>query len=73
MTNQHVVPRDEGWGVRGEGNTRDTRIASTQAEAIKIAREIAQNQGGDVLTHGRNGQIRERNTYGKDDPFPPVG
>ncbi|MCU4363559.1 DUF2188 domain-containing protein, partial [Acinetobacter sp. WU_MDCI_Abxc22] len=44
----------------------------TQQEAFDAAREIAQNQKSEVLIHGRNGQIRERNSYGND-PFPPEG
>lgn len=70
--NQHVVPTDKGWGVRGEGNSRLTTVRGTQAEAIKVSREICQNQGSEQLIHGRDGQIRERNSYGGD-PFPPKG
>ena len=70
--NQHVVRRDEGWAVRGEGNTRDTAHTQTQRDATEIAREIAQNQGSEVLIHGRDGKIRERNSYGND-PYPPKG
>jgi len=70
--NQHVVPREEGWAVRGEGNTRDTSLHRTQAEAERAAREIAINQKSEVLIHGENGRIRERNSYGND-PHPPKG
>jgi hypothetical protein len=70
--NQHVVPRGNQWAVTGAGNSRATAIVSTQQQAISIAKPIAQNQGGDVVIHGRNGQIRERNSYGND-PFPPKG
>jgi len=70
--NQHVVPHGDGWGVRGEGNQRVTGIYDTQQKAFERAREIAINQGSEVLIHRPNGQIRERNTYG-DDPFPPKG
>ncbi len=70
--NQHVVPADNGWGVRGEGNSRLTTVCDTQAEAVKISREICQNQGSEQFIHGRDGQIRERNSYGGD-PFPPKG
>ncbi len=70
--NQHVVPHDNGWAVKGAGNSKATSVHSTQAEAIKDAKEIAQNQQSEMFIHGTNGQIRERNTYG-DDPFPPKG
>lgn len=70
--NQHVVPKGDNWAIRGAGNERVTKIVSTQAEAIKIAREISINQGSEMFIHRPNGQIRERNTYGKDN-FPPKG
>lgn len=70
--NQHVVKRPDGWAVRGEGNSRDTSKHETQKEAFEAARHIAKNQNSEVLIHGTNGQIRERNTYGKD-PYPPKG
>lgn len=73
MANQHVVQRDDEWAVLGEGNSRDTAHFDTQRQAEQAAIEIATNQGGDVLVHGENGRIRERNTYGKPDHCPPKG
>lgn len=70
--NQHVVPHPDGWAVRGAGNSRATSVHETQREAIDAAREIAQNQRSELLIHGRNGQIRERDSQGND-PFPPEG
>lgn len=70
--NQHVVPHDGGWAVKGAGNSRATSVHATQAEAIQSARGIARNQASELLIHGRNGQIRERDSFGGD-PFPPKG
>lgn len=70
--NQHVVPHASGWAVRGAGNERTTSVYGTQREAISAAREAAIRQGSEMLIHGENGRIRERNTYGKD-PYPPKG
>jgi hypothetical protein len=70
--NQHVVPHGDDWAVRGAGNSRVTSVHPTQAEAIKRGREIAQNQGSELVIHGENGQIREKNSYGND-PYPPPG
>ena len=69
---QHVVPRDDKWAVRKTGSDRVTRKFDTQREAIKVAREFARNQKTELYIHGRNGRIRERNSYGEDD-FPPRG
>ena len=70
--NQHVVQRPDGWAVVGEGNSHDTVVKPTQREANERAKEIATNQGTEVLIHGRDGKIRERNSYGND-PYPPKG
>lgn len=70
--NQHVVPHENGWAVRGAGNNRATSVHETQAEAIQRGREIAQNNNGELFVHGRNGQIRERDSFGND-PYPPKG
>ena len=70
--NQHVVPHNGGWAVLGEGNSRVTSTFERQSDAIGAGRTIAQNQGSELLIHGRNGQIRERDSHGRD-PFPPKG
>ncbi len=70
--NQHVVPREDGWAVRGAGNERDTSRHRTQREAENAARDIARNQHSEVVIHGEDGKIRDRNSYGND-PFPPKG
>ena len=70
--NQHVVKRDDGWAVRGAGNQRDTSHHRTQSEAGRAGRDLAINQRSEGLTHGENGRIRERNSYGND-PHPPKG
>lgn len=65
--NQHVTPNSDGtWNVKGAGNTKATNIFSTQKEAIVRAREIAINQKSEVVIHDRNGQIRDKNSYGTD-------
>ena len=69
---QHVVPRDGKWAVRKTGANRVTRSFETQREAIEAARDIARNQRTELYIHGRDGRIRERDSYGKD-PFPPKG
>ncbi len=70
--NQHVVKTSNGWGVRGDNNSKITKNYDTQKEAFNRAREIAINQKSEVLIHGENGKIREKNSYGKD-PCPPKG
>jgi len=70
--NQYVVRNGNGWGVRGEGNSRLTGRHGTQAAAIQQAREIARNQGSELRIQGSDGKFREGWSYGND-PFPPKG
>ena len=70
--NQHVVRTDQGWGVRGEGNSRLTSEHKTQGDAIGVARDIARNQRSELFIHDRENRFRERNSYGSD-PHPPKG
>ena len=72
MPNQHVVPNNGQWAVRPEGGSRVTARTDTQAEAIRLAREISQNQHSELFIHGRDGRIRERDSHGHD-PNPPPG
>ncbi len=68
--NQHVVPHKGGWAVKGEGNTKATKVVKTQKEAIEIGKTIAKNQKAENIIHGKNGRIRDSDSYGND-PFPP--
>jgi hypothetical protein len=70
--NQHVVPNQNGWAVKGAGSDRATSVHKTQQEAIDVARSIAQNQGTELFIHGKDGQIRERDSHGRD-TYPPKG
>lgn len=70
--NQHVTKHPDGWQVKGAGNSKATAVTKTQAAANEIAKQIATNQKSEVLIHGRNGQIREKNSYGNDQ-YPPKG
>lgn len=70
--NQHVVPHKDGWAVKGEGSKRASPVHKTQAPAIDSARSITKNQSSELLIHGKNGQIRSRDSHGKD-PYPPKG
>ena len=61
--NQHVVPHEEGWAVKGAGNERYTAVFDRQEQAIERAREIAKNYRSSVVIHRKDGSIREQITY----------
>lgn len=70
--NQYVAPRGNKWIAKGEGNKRATRVVDTQKEAISIARQRAMKEQSELTIRGRNGQIRDKRSYGND-PHPPKG
>ena len=60
---QHVVPYEDGWAVRREGNTRVTSKHRKQSTAIRKAKTIAKRKKADVIIHRADGGIRERMRY----------
>ncbi len=58
--NQHVVPHVNGWAVKGAGNQRATEVFSTQTDAIRSARQIAQNQGSEMLFMEKMDRLEKR-------------
>lgn len=68
--NYHVVPREGQWAVVGEGNARASSVHSTQRKAIDAGRGLAQRGRSEVVIHGRDGRIRDSDSYGND-PLPP--
>lgn len=70
--NIHIVKHSNGWAVRGAGNQKVTKVTDTQFEAISRGKEIAKNNQSELVIHGKNGRIREKNSYGEDS-CPPKG
>jgi hypothetical protein len=60
---QHVVPYQEGWAVRREGNKRITSKHRKQSTAINKAKVLAKRYKADVIIHRESGGIRERHSY----------
>jgi len=68
---QHVVrSSDGGWDVKKGGSTRATKHFEKQQDAIDYGRKVARNQNAEFYVHGRDGRIREKDSYGND-PHPP--
>ena len=61
--NQHVIPLGNGWAVKKEGSTRFTVITDNERDAVKVAREIAKSHRSELIVHGRDGKIKEKNSY----------
>lgn len=70
--NLHVVQNGKSWLVKAEKTTQPVSRHYTQENAIAKATAIAKTDHTEVIIHGRDGRIRERNSFGND-PFPPKG
>jgi len=68
-----VYRRDDGWVNQRLGAERVGSIHSTQKAAEISAREMLTSAGGgELITKGRNGQIRSKDTIGGgNDSCPP--
>ncbi|NOV25872.1 DUF2188 domain-containing protein [Cupriavidus necator] len=64
--NIHVVPTNNGWAVEAEGGAGGQQQYATQEDAIAAGTERAKGEKVELLIHGRDGQIRERNSFGHD-------
>lgn len=74
-SNQRMVsPHEDGWAVHAPGASRASSVHATQAAAQDAARATLENTGGgELVTQGRDGQIRSKDTIARKDPFPPAG
>lgn len=65
-----VQTKDGKWANKKVGSKRASSLSNTQAEAKSKAIEQAKKHGNtEVRVHGRDGRIRESNTYTrKNDP-----
>ncbi len=68
--NVHVVRHSGGWAPRREGADRVSAVYPTQGEAIKRGEGLARASKGELVIHGRDGRIRDSDSYGND-PNPP--
>lgn len=68
----HVSKTDDGWKVKSSNAKRAAGVFDTKKAALDRAKEIATNKESDVVTHGSNGKIVSKDSYGND-PCPPRG
>ena len=69
----HVVPSQTKPGrfvAKEEGNPKPITRPASQAETVKKAIPVAKENQSEVVIHGRDGKIRDSDSYGPD-PMPP--
>lgn len=67
--------KDGKWANKRNDASKASSIHDTQREAQKAARNMLRNQGGgELITKGRDGKIRSKDTVEPgNDPYPPKG
>jgi hypothetical protein len=66
MPSIHVVPEDGRWAIKEEGVDEAFQVHETQEAAITDARALAASRGVELLIHGEDGTITERDSHGSD-------
>lgn len=62
----HVVRDGSGWTVRMPRKS-GARVFPTQAAAVKAAKIMVSDKGGQIVVHGSDGRVRGVDTYGRDE------
>lgn len=69
--NIHVVPHPEGgWQTKRAGAERAGSRHETKHEAMDQGRQTAIREGVELVIHGSDGKIQDKDSFGND-PFPP--
>jgi hypothetical protein len=69
--NIHVTHRKDGsWVVKGAGDQRASSLHKTQGAAIDAGTPLARTNKAELVIHGRDNKIRDKDSYGSD-PNPP--
>ena len=67
----HVVPNPlGGWDSKKGGGSKAIKHFDRKKDATDFTREISQNQGSELVIHGRDGKIQQSDSHGND-PCPP--
>ena len=67
----HVVHNPKGgWDSKKGGGSKAIKHFDRKEDAIDYTREISQNQGSELVIHGRDGKVQFSDSHGHD-PCPP--
>ncbi len=69
----HVVPNgNHGWKVIKNAANRASGSYKTKKEAVDAGRKMSQNQKTELVIHGKDGKIQNKDSHGNDQ-YPPKG
>ena len=64
MGNVHLLPRGDIWTLEVDG--AKFWSFETEDEALRRGRRLAQRERGELVVHGNDGTIREKDSHGHD-------
>jgi len=62
----HIVPHEQGWAIKREGQDKVQSTFATQKEAIDAGRDMARDDEVDLVVHRQDGTFRNVLTYTND-------
>ena len=68
--NIHLVPNGNRWAVKKEGVSRPLSTHRTKSLADHYARIKAELAQSELVIHGKDGRIQDKDSFGND-PCPP--
>ena len=63
----HIVPASQGgWNVKRAGTDKAIVHTDTKKQAVDLGRDISRNQGTELVIHGKDGVIQQKDSHGND-------
>ena len=60
---QYVIPYDNQWGIKSEGDEKPELVFKRKDKAIKKARAIAKEKNANLVIQKADGKIQEKHSY----------
>ncbi len=60
---EHVIAHEDGWAVKTQDARRSSHVFDKKEDAIKRAREIAENKQTSLIIHKKDGSIQDKINY----------
>ncbi|WP_135556733.1 DUF2188 domain-containing protein [Paenibacillus cymbidii] len=61
--NWHVVPHDDGWALKAEGEDEPEQLFETKADASHEARMLASDANRSAIIHRKDGTVERSHNY----------
>ena len=68
----HVVPNEDGWGIRNGRDPKISKVFKRKNDAVKEARVISRHRKSELYIHNQDGKIASKDSHGGD-PYPLKG